>query len=446
MNFDLNIQNYKMVELEEIFELPTNYDASIVEMKETKLRQNILSDSTIQYNTKTKTLQFLDDVKKMLITNLQQKTGPNGASTSGPGGGASAKFGAAAGMGDLSSGSAGAGPANIAAVASKPGTGNDLEGSSLIQHKVDPYILANPSKYFKGSFNPLDKRIIKKSINVDTRFRDNYFDTQPSDFQVDLPIKFNNVVSMQLSAMELPTSFYNVDKSFGNNFFALVDLSQNITQIITIPDGNYTYADLINEINILLYNVSNPFFANIVFTLDINRESGSGRVIVGLAKCEVNPGLPPDNTFILNFQTDEFGKEDRTTPLPLKFGWMLGFRNGMYTNNITYISEGLIDLSAPRYVFLVIDDYHNSTNDGFYSVFSSSVLNKNILARISVRGNVFNYMAQNNLALTTNPREYFGPINLQKFGVQLLDEYGRVLNLHNMDYSFCLTFDVLYDF
>ena len=40
MNFDLNIQNYKMDELEEIFELPTNYDASIVEMKETKLRQN----------------------------------------------------------------------------------------------------------------------------------------------------------------------------------------------------------------------------------------------------------------------------------------------------------------------------------------------------------------------------------------------------------------------
>jgi hypothetical protein len=434
-----------MTELEEIFELPTNYDASIVEMKETKLRQNILSDSTIQYNTKTKTLQFLDDVKKMLITNLQKKTGPNSATTSdGYGRDASAKFGAAAGIGDVSAGAAG--PSNIVAMKSGGMSSDPDSGSSLIQHKVDPYILANPSKYFKGTFNPLDKRIIKKSINVDTRFRDNYFNSQPSDFQVDLPIKFNNVVSMQLSAMELPTSFYNVDKSFGNNFFALVDLKQNMTQIITIPDGNYTYADLINEINILLYNVSNAFFANIVFTLDINRESGSGRVVVGLAKCEVNPGLPPENTFILNFQTDEFGKEDRTTPLPLKFGWMLGFRNGMYTNNITYISEGLIDLSAPRYVFLVIDDYHNSTNDGFYSVFSSSVLNKNILARISVRGNVFNYMAQNNLALTTNPREYFGPINLQKFGVQLLDEYGRVLNLHNMDFSFCLTFDVLYDF
>jgi hypothetical protein len=431
MNFDLNIQNYTIGELEEIFELPTGYDASIVEMKETKLRQNILSDGTISPDTKKSTLSFLENSKKVLVSNLQQKLGPTNM--------------AKIEMAKKNDATAAKSTAVLSGD-SKPGLEVVDTENSIIKHRVDPYILANPSKYFKGSFNPLDKRIVKKSLNIDTRFRDNYFSSQPSNFQVDLPLKFNNVVSMQLTAMELPTSFYNIDKSFGNNFFALVNTTEDITQMITIPDGNYTYADLINEINIILYNLENTFFSNIVFTLDINRESGSGRVIVGLAACEINPGLPPTNTFILNFQTDEFGQEDRSTPLPLKFGWMLGFRNGMYSNNISYISEGLIDLSAPRYVFLVIDDFHNSANDGFYSVFSSSILNKNILARISVRGNVFNYMAQNNLGLTTYPREYFGPINLQKFNVQLLDEYGRVLNLHNMDYSFCLTFDVLYDF
>jgi hypothetical protein len=422
MNFDLNIVNYKTIELEDIFGLPPNYDASIVEMKETKLRQNIMQDSTISSETKTKTVQFLDLVKKKLVDNLQNKTGPIKVAPVKP-----------------------ATPASeedevVMSGESAPGIEH-----SIIQHKVDPYILANPSKYFKGAYNPLDKRVVKKSINIDTRFRDNYFNTQPSDFKIELPIKFNNVVSMQLSAMELPTSFYNIDKTFGNNFFALVNLAENVTQMIVIPDGNYTYADLINEINVILYNLTDLFFQQIVFSLDINRESGSGRVMVGLSKCEVNPD-PEKQNFILNFQTDENGNQDRTTPLPLKFGWMLGFRNGMYSNNITYISEGLIDLSAPRYVFLCIDDFNNSVNDGFYSVFSSSLLNKNILARISVRGNVFNYMAQNNLNLTTNPREYFGPINIQRMNIQLLDEYGRVLNLHNMDYSFCLTFDTLYDF
>ena len=424
MNFDLNINNYKSVELEDIFELPPNYDASIVEMKETKLRQNIMQDSTISSETKTKTIQFLDVVKKKLVDNLQNKTGPIKV--------APVKPVAAQEEEVVMSGES-----------TTPGMMPDEH--SIIQHKVDPYVLANPSKYFKGAYNPLDKRVVKKSINIDTRFRDNYFDTQPSDFKIELPMKFNNVVAMQLSAMELPTSFYNIDKTFGNNFFALVNLEENVTQMIVIPDGNYTYADLINEINVILYNLTDLFFQQIVFSLDINRESGSGRVMVGLSKCEVNPD-PAKQNFILNFQTDENGNQDRTTPLPLKIGWMLGFRNGMYSNNITYISEGLIDLSAPRYVFLCIDDFNNSVNDGFYSVFSSSLLNKNILARISVRGNVFNYMAQNNLNLTTYPREYFGPINIQRMNIQLLDEYGRILNLHNMDYSFCLTFDTLYDF
>lgn len=428
MSFDLNIQNYKNHELEEIFELPPNYDASIVEMKETKLRQNILQDSSISADTKTKTIQFLDTVKKTLINNIQNKTGPNSSMKVAP-------VKPAVKVDNSKS----------AVITGDTAPESTLSENDIIQHKVDPYILSNPSKYFRGAYNPLDKRIVKKSINIDTRFRDNYFDSKPSDFKIELPMKLNNVVSMQLTAMELPTSFYNVDKTFGNNFFALVNLNTNITQMITIPDGNYTYADLINEVNVILYNLSDPFFQQIVFTLDINRESGSGRVVVGISKCDVNPD-PVQQNFILNFQTDENGQQDRTTPLPLKFGWMLGFRNGMYTNNISYISEGLIDLSAPRYVFLCIDDFNNSTNDGFYSVFASSLLNKNILARVSVRGNVFNYMAQNNLNLTTYPREYFGPVNIQRMNIQLLDEYGRILNLHNMDYSFCLTFDTLYDF
>lgn len=430
MNFDLNIQNYKTHELEEIFELPPNYDASIVEMKETKLRQNILQDSTVTPDIKTKTIQFLDNVKKTLVNNIQNKTGPKTSMKVAP---------------SISNPPTEENKKN-AVMTGDTTPEMTLGEHSLIQHKVDPYVLSNPSKYFRGSYNPLDKRIVKKSINIDTRFRDNYFDSQPSDFKIELPMKFNNVVSMQLSAMELPTSFYNIDKTFGNNFFALVNSEKNITQMITIPDGNYTYADLINEINVILYNLTDTFFQQVVFTLDINRETGSGRVIVGMSKCDVNQGVSTNTTFILNFQTDENGQIDRTTPLPLKFGWMLGFRNGMYTNNISYVSEGLIDLSAPRYVFLCIDDFNNSANDGFYSVFASSLLNKNILARVSVRGNVFNYMAQNNLNLTTYPREYFGPVNIQRMNIQLLDEYGRVLNLHNMDYSFCLTFDTLYDF
>ena len=434
--FDLNVKNYNVRELEQIFELPPNYDTYIVEMQETKLRQNIMSDNTVEMKTKMNTVQFLKDAKTKIV---KHKSGNQSQSE---------EVVPKQASGGVMSGVEGA-------VVSDPSpSAGDTEGS-LIQHKVDPYILSNPSKYFKGQYNPLSKRTVKKSLNIDTRFRENYFQTSPSNFQIELPMKFNNVLSMQLAAMELPTSFYNIDRALGNNFFALIDTLNNITQIIVIPDGNYTYADLINEINDIISKtlnrldengnvITNSIIGNIIFTLDINLESGSGRVIVGIGKCDST--TPPQIPFILSFQTNMNGEEDTVTPLPLKFGWMLGFRNGIYANNVSYVSEGLIDLSAPRYVFLSIDDHNNSVSDGFISVYSSSVLNKNILARISVRGNVFNYMAQNNLSTTTYPREYFGPVNIQRMNIQLLDEYGRILNLHNMDFSFCLTFDTIYDF
>ena len=84
-------------------------------------------------------------------------------------------------------------------------------------------------------------------------------------------------------------------------------------------------------------------------------------------------------------------------------------------------------------------------NDGFYAAFSSSILNKNILARISLQGTTFDSFTKDNFSLTTASREYFGPVDIQKLKIQLLDEYGRVLNLNNMDYSFCLTFKTIYN-
>jgi hypothetical protein len=149
--------------------------------------------------------------------------------------------------------------------------------------------------------------------------------------------------------------------------------------------------------------------------------------------------------FSINFLTDRYGNDDKQTPLPLKLGWLLGFRQGYYENALTYVSEGIINLLGPRYIYLVIDDYNNSVNDGFYGAFSSSILNKNILARISLQGSVFNYLSKDNFNLITTPRQYFGPVDIQKLQVQLLDEYGRVLDLNNMDYSFCITFQTIYD-
>jgi hypothetical protein len=68
------------------------------------------------------------------------------------------------------------------------------------------------------------------------------------------------------------------------------------------------------------------------------------------------------------------------------------------------------------------------------------------LARISLKSlSSFSIFNENNYNIVTTPREYFGPVNIQTLNIQLLDEYGRVIELNNMDYSFSLTLTVVYN-
>jgi hypothetical protein len=124
---------------------------------------------------------------------------------------------------------------------------------------------------------------------------------------------------------------------------------------------------------------------------------------------------------------------------------MLGYRSGIYTGGTTYVSEGVAAITGPSYLFLVVDDYNNNVSNNFFSAFNTSVLNQNILARISSATPAFATTVQNNLNIVTTPRQYFGPVNITKLHIQLLDEYGRIVDLHSMDFSFCLTLQVVYD-
>jgi hypothetical protein len=415
MSFDLNIDNYTKQELASLFDLPPNYDNLILEMKESKLKENIIKNNEISRDTQIRTINFLVKAKNILLnynpasekkTELQEKIVDFYNSSY-----------------ELKS------------------TKLEDQEEHMVQVRPDkPYLSSFPSEFFPGIINPLKKRTIKKNLNIDTRFRENYFSSPSTNFNFALPINFDNVLQMQLTSLELPTTYYNVSKQYGNNFFSVTVTfpSGTLSSVVNIPDGNYTYDGIVNIINNQLTLLGTPF-NQVVFLLNINNNSGSGQMMVGLTAGSTITALS------LDFQADRFGIDDRNTPLPLKFGWMLGFRNGIYVNNLNYVSEGVTDVTGPRYLYLVVDDHNNNVNNGFYSAFNSSLLNNNILARISLQSNFFSVQLSNNLSIVTNPREYFGPVNIQNLNIQLLDEYGRVIDLNNMDYSFCLTMTTVYD-
>jgi hypothetical protein len=410
-DFNFNINNYTIKELEDVFEMPSNYDETFVSSQETKLRQNIINDKKIPANIKVEMLDFVNKTKKKLIEYSKNRLSHN----------------------------------NDVRLELKTETkeGVNNNNKNIIEHPVTPYSQSFPSEFYQGTINPLNKRILRQNINIDTRFRENYYGTMSSNFHLDLPLKLSQVVSLQLTALELPNTLYVISQVFGNNFFVL-EIPNESPLIVKIPDGNYDYLALQDYINNFLSTAPGSY-SDIQFLSDANTPSGSGptggsgRMVVGL---KAGSSI---TEFAINFLTDVNGNEDRQTPLPLKIGWLMGFRLGYYVNNVSYVSEGIINLLGPRYIYLVVDDFNNNVLDGFYGAFTSSILNKNILARISLQDSVFNYLSKDNYNLISSPRQYFGPVDIQKLQIQLLDEYGRVLNLNNMDYSFCLTFQTVYN-
>jgi|UniRef100_A0A6C0DAT7 hypothetical protein len=413
MNFDLNIENYNTKDLEEIFNLQNgNYDTVVIETKCSQLKNNILVDNDIEDTVRAKTLIFLDEAKKILSSELNSSH-------------VIKKLANAYNM-------------NSHLIESDViNAGN----TSIIEKPKTSFANSFPNEFFPGVINPLKKRTTRQNLNVDTRFRSNYFGSTSSNFQFELPMKFSKVLQMQLSAFEMPVSFYNISKKLGNNFFSIFMVDSTganyVNHLVTVPDGNYTPQSITAFLNNLMGADGLDIPIQFIYNLDATG-SGSGQMIIG-----VKSGY--DNIFILNFQDNMNGDQDFINALPLKLGWLLGFRNGIYSGNNNYVSEGLVDLSLSRYLYLVVDDYNNNVNNNFYSAFNSSILNKNILARISIQPTGNNMVSQNNLSLITSPRQYFGPVDIQKFNIQLLDEYGRIVQMNFMDYSFCLTFTSVYD-
>lgn len=410
MNFDLNIDNYKRDELIQMFELPIHFDKNIVEIKESKLRESILNNNDINKETQAKTINFLVKAKNIILNDDKKQSGPLQQKIE--------EF-------------------YNSSYELKSTKLEDNEEHMIQVRPEKPYLSSFPSEFFPGVINPLKKRTIKKNLNIDSRFRENYYSSSSTNYNLTLPVNFNDIVQMQLSSIEIPTSYYVISKQYGNNFFSIT--VNTSTTIINIPDGNYDVMTIMTAINNQLVLSGSPF-NKVTFAINLtNGITGSGQTMVGFSDIS-------NNTIIeLNFQADKYGIDDRNTPLPLKFGWLLGFRNGIYVNNLNYVSEGVVDVSGPKYLFLVVDDHNNSVNNNFFSAFNSSILNKNILARISLQANPFNILQQNNLGIVTTPREYFGPVNLLNMNIQLLDEYGRIIDINNMDYSFCITLTTIYD-
>ena len=431
-SFDLNISNYTINELEKMLELRNGYTKAEIITQTTIFKDKVLGENNMPISKKNDIVDFLNKASNKIIKKLTlslEKTQDDFTP-------AFEKMTNTIIPGNSSS-----------AVIEKPSVVAGLNWPKFSGRLIDN------ADQPPGIINPINVRTIKRTINLDTRFRPNYYTSSSTDFSLTLPVRIKNAVSMRIASIEIPMSWYVVAKYWGNSFFKIEwgtktgnDFQYNYT--VTIPDGNYEpfwqaateATDLASTINTFMHANGDQTLQNIVFNVD--RTSGRS----GFAW---KSGVTPTN-FRVTFSIDENGNSDFSTILQFRLGWLLGFRVGFYEGP-SIVSEGICYMKGPRYAFICINDFNNSVSNYFISAFSSSLLQKDIIARINLtyiqqQQGVYQTGQDDGLSTQINrQRSYFGPVDIERLEIKLLDEFGRIIDLNNMDWSMALTMECLYD-
>jgi hypothetical protein len=350
-----------------------------------------------------------------------------------------------------------------------------IPGSTADGHFVipDPYRMYDPDKYNDsaglvvgqsgappGTINPVKYSTVAISVNIDSRFRPNYFTTKSTDLHITLPEKIHNIINYRVGSFEIPFyAIYSISELNGNNAIQIRWSTTNSgtysnTFTIVIPDGNYyTTANTTNvtasasietTINTILdSNTAGPdggLVGKLYFYID--QVSGKGVFAQPSGASAIYFKV------ISNVRSD--GDLNYEAPLISFLGWQLGFRNaenisknGGANNWGSVVSEALVAIRATNYVFIAIDDYNNSVNDYYSAVFSESFAIKNIITRVNV-GFLQDVNEASSIQLNRQ-RCFFGPVNIQKLRITLYDNFGRVVDLNSMDWNIELIFECVYD-
>jgi hypothetical protein len=444
--FDFNVHNYSNDELEDLLGLQKNYTVNdIMSNKQKMCIQLASASSSIQLQSQMS--EFLDAASKCLISAVAKETTKKEKGHD--------KY--------------------FDSIHNFP-TNTVIPGSAADGHFViaDAYRMTQLEDYSNisglkigeygappGKINPVKYSTIVSSINIDSRFRPNYFNSRSTDLHITLPERINNIVSYRVGSIEIPFyAIYSVSELSGNNAIQIVwgttATAYTDTFTIVIPDGNYfTTADSTNVI------ASASIEKTINTILESNTvSSGGGGGLSGKLNFHIDqisgksvfsqPAGATSIYFKIITNVRSNGTLNYDAPLLSFLGWNLGFRNAEYISNNNgtgtlgaVVSEALAAFKAASYIFIAIDDYNNSVNDYYSAVFSDSFALKNVITRVNV--GLLREISEASSTQLNRQRNFFGPVNIQKLHITLHDNFGRIIDLNNMDWNMELIFECVYN-
>ena len=479
--FDLNIQNYTIKELKGLLSLSDVYDTYDVNSKKENICKRVSNDNTLTIDMKIKMNNFIDVVSKILLNLIESSSLSlsNNALVKKD----SDENGKTKKFEDLKNKMQTWGNNMIIEDPYSAHTDNkdDKPGSNFDQYGT-----------IRGIVNPLLKNTIMRGVNIDSRYRDDYYDTRSTNLTITLPFRIENVISYRLVSISLPITYYNISQRYGNNVirietYAALSTSYNLVNTfdLILQDGIYntlqgssTYsASIETEINNILN--SNPNSPNIALVplgyqnpkllYTINRVNGKSIFAQDTSTGTNTPFFFKIITNVgLNITTGEVTKDyDINRGIITRLGWTLGFRvaeisssnwNGDPTSipevSPVYgsiISSSICFTKYPIYGFLAVDDFNNNVIDYYKSVFADSVSVPNIISKIDLTrllesSNAFQASQGQSTSNSINTeRKFFGPVTIQRMKITLYDDLGYVLDLNGMDWAIEFAFECVYN-
>jgi hypothetical protein len=457
-NFDLNINNYSIKELEEILTLVPNYNERDIVLNKDKMCKKIINDSTLTIDAKVKLGNFFEGVSNMLgkiFTTYMKKD-------------SSSTIDKSVNFADLKN-------------TMLNDTNNMIIADPYSAHNISIDRNANPGKDVtdygtkRGVINPILTNTILKGVSVDSRFRDNYYTTKSTDLHINLPFRLENVISYRVVGITLPLSFYNISQSYGNNALLFNIYNPTNPNVLLgpykmiLPDGRYNTTQniaifcscmevVIN--NYLEHSPDSPNATNTGLNLryTIDRTSGKSIFAQDISVAGTTPYYFEVVTNVEYNLNSGLLETIYDTNLMLRLGWVLGYRAAKYSSSnenpaLSYgsiVSEGICFTKFPLYGFLSIDDYNNNVNDYFVSVYSNSISVPNIISKVNftqfseIVGDFEAAQGESTSNAINRQKRFFGPVMIQKLRITLYDDFGRILDLNNMDWALELAFECVY--
>ena len=403
LNIDLNVDNYTLNDMKLFIRLSNQEEYDYYQLKECVDKKiQAISQLNLSLEEKSKIVNFIKRIHFSLKDKLNIK-----------------------------------GNNNLAGIIDESYSITDLQQditklSSVVQERQEKELESiYISPINQGVVNDLKRNIITSQLSIDTKFRKNYFSSKSSNYTINLATPLKNVISMKMSSMEIANIQHVISETLGTNGFKITKIPSSgpsVTATVKIPSGNYNTTSL--ESSLVGVDTDENKLAYVDSTISI--DSNTMRATISASS---------GNKLELDFQN----LVHQNAPPMKTLGWVLGFRKKHYKGQKSYTGEGTIDLAGCKYIFLCINDFKNTTQDVCTILYENSFLRKHILARIPMREGKGAVLFDDPSDKITKKRHYFGPVNIDKLHIQLIDEYGMEIDMNYNDFSFALEFDILYE-